>query len=1452
MTIQLTKVDGIYHTKEILECKETQGVLKKKPLLTTEQTRELVKERFDKQIDSRIYREFMRKNSNEAILSTNIKDWVYALFAFIKELYLSNGKKNIYEQENKKREKERKKLLTPFIEVIRTINLPEKIKEMNKLLIQYKKEKERQDRLKKIEKNEKNIILFQYKLQSKPEKNTDASILIFPKLYTATSKNPKEGESFITLFEAFQKELIYSKSDCYKTLPTYQALQDAFKEYRRRKIDKIINSINNNHVGIKKENIQNDTFSLTYENAKTKALHQLTVNILRNALESTEKLKTDTILLLYNEMNKMADVIKLKLLYDNIVESLNEKQWKQSIESRLQKFNKECIDPKNVCARIYKEEVIKYIKNTLSSEKRKEKRENGIDTEGNAKRENPYKAFVKKNFCIKDNSGQKDYEGFKQIIHARFKNRLTAHILDYGKKIYYLQNSKEKELQFTTHDLEYIKATESLMSKLSVIIAFAGHSFYGLFEEYYKDKEGNKDKEDKKDEKDILMDSKIYEVLHYADIYKVNYFFNTGKIRKTQWAEDDRIVQSFEDKSINKNITSEDKSIYYFIKLLQQGISFIRNNVAHFQQMDVKKEKDNVKIFDCKEREQIHTYYQWQYEQIAKRIAEKFLSNNIEQYYSLEEMKQYCDVYEVSLPKTKIPFAPNFKRIKNRGKDLASDPQNKGSDQYPLWQCAVKNNKNEQQMQVRDFLLQELYYNNFSSYFLMITRDFFEIVDKVVKNKQERGESFAEENSEANGAGLSYNVLNKSKKESIEPAQYIANLHKLMMDRLENERFDKDKQKESSKYVVEFVEEICLYGFQEWIQKNKKLQFLLQEDERKIFNTTITKEKFNDTIIDAVTKCLPTKQERTLQKSELFYALYLTLSMVDSKRISQFRNEIEKYICCINNKEERSENDFLGIAFEEYNFVCDFIILTRERLQTNREEETKEQFRKEQFELLYGKTQDAKDKYYEILEKFIDPNLIDYSEERNCTNIEALYSSGDNNTPILHSNLEKSRQFVTQDFLARIFKENRSFRYTQNDNKQYRKQQENIEDRQDRFRTLHKEWVKAENKEDKKKEIEKKYREVSDKIREYNYLEHKKTLQTVYILHEITCDIMARYIGYLNKFERDFQFFMIGLQYCTADENVKDFVNKFLDPNKLSDEIKKKINKKEKKNDELEMKKPFKTIHFSIGGYRDAKEDSFKDDAKKKNIDTFIKDLFYKSKETGKYVYEKEEETIDFRNYIAHFACTRPVIDSKKNQPESTPSEEQNQNSKGLSFLEQMNGLIRLFSYDRKVMNQVNKSIKKILKRYNIEIDFEITEEYFKKEPKNTQTHSKEEITQYYKDKNCILKKLENENVITGFTYNIKYIESVNAEHLGKGNNAVKIPLVSDEILDMVNVLLQYKNGCENSIIPRKSKAKKVTKQDSNIDNQCGMNRNSQNSKSMQGKSMNTESKSSKKEKKLS
>jgi len=1202
--MKITKIDGVSHYKE-----KEKGVLKGKDILNGK-IEKIVKKRYDATIESKIYKEFikLRKNrieqNNEKSILKLIKLNIDKNEKEIKTLLLNKFK---IKEKNKKYDKymlDENKLdndikiyesVESLYFLIKEIYLGQNNKKWNISKID----------LEKIMEEDNNLIMLGYKLKKNITEND------YPYLYS--DKNGQESTSVYKLLKKLIEENKDRNQDIRKS-QEYEKIRKNFEEYKNRKINLLVKSIKNNKINI--QYINNEIKS--HNNSREENIIKFFKKMIEEKNEPIlkDKLKLFKLEVFFDE--EFLEEIKKLLDSDDFDKSYNKKisELRGKIFNRIRekiKNNKNRDELEN----IYFLELKKYIENNLSHKKEKNKNNNNT---GEEKSKELYLKFLKKVLFIDDNN-RISIEKLKSRIDDNFKNLLIQHVIEYGKIKYYVENDdyirnivKNGELKLETKDLEYIKTKETLIRKMAVLVSFAANSYYNLFGSVSEDILGT----------EVVKNRRTNVIKVKSYIFKekmLNYFFDS------------------EDFDINKTIE--------VLESISYSIYNIRNGVGHFNKLVLGKYKKkdintNKRVEeDLNNNEEIKGYFIQKRGEIEKKIKERFLSNNLQYYYAKERIENYFEVYEFEILKEKIPFAPNFKRIIKKGEDLFNNKKNK---KYEYFKNFDKNSAEEKKefLKTRNFLLKELYYNNFYKEFLSKKEELKKIVIEVKEEKKNRG------NNKKSGVSFQ-NIDDYDTKINI--SDYIASIHKKEMERVE--KYNEEKQKDTAKYIRDFVEEIFLTGFINYLEKDERLHFLKEEfsvlcnsNNNVIdFNVNINEEKIKE--------FLKENDSKTLN-------LYLFFNMIDSKRISEFRNELIKYKQ-FTKKRLDEEKEFLGIKIELYETLIEFVILTREKLDTKKSEETDAWL----VDKLYVKEKNECNEYEykeyeEILKLFVDEKIL--------ISKEAPYYATNNKTPIILSNFEKTRKYGTQNLLAKI---QSSYKYNEiekqkienyNEKKESeKKKKSNIEKLQDLKVELHKKWEQNKITE---KEI-KKYNDTIKEIREYNYLKNKEELQNVYLLHEILSDLLARNVAFFNKWERDFKFIVIAIKQFLR-ENDKEKVNEFLNPHKSDGS----------------------RDNFSVTNYR----------SKMKSIinnihENFMSLLFLNNNlATGGIQMGRNNNFTwgNLRNYIAHFEYLHKEKDT-------------------ISFIGQANLLIKLFSYDKKVQNHIIKSMKTLLEKYNIEIRFEIS-----------------------------------------------------------------------------------------------------------------------------------------------
>ena len=834
--MKITKIDGVSHYKE-----KEKGVLKGKDILNGK-IEKIVKKRYDATIESKIYKEFikLRKNrieqNNEKSILKLIKLNIDKNEKEIKTLLLNKFK---IKEKNKKYDK----YMLNENKLDNDIKIYESVESLYFLIKEIylgqnnKKWNISKIDLEKIMEEDNNLIMLGYKLKKNITEND------YPYLYS--DKNGQESTSVYKLLKKLIEENKDRNQDIRKS-QEYEKIRKNFEEYKNRKINLLVKSIKNNKINI--QYINNEIKS--HNNSREENIIKFFKKMIEEKNEPIlkDKLKLFKLEVFFDE--EFLEEIKKLLDSDDFDKSYNKKisELRGKIFNRIReeiKNNKNRDELEN----IYFLELKKYIENNLSHKKEKNKNNNNT---GEEKSKELYLKFKKKVLFIDDNN-RISIEKLKSRIDDNFKNLLIQHVIEYGKIKYYVENDdyirnivKNGELKLETKDLEYIKTKETLIRKMAVLVSFAVNSYYNLFGSVSEDILGT----------EVVKNRRTNVIKVKSYIFKekmLNYFFDS------------------EDFDVNKTIE--------VLESISYSIYNIRNGVGHFNKLVLEKYKKkdintNKRVEeDLNNNKEIKGYFIKKRDEIEKKIKERFLSNNLQYYYAKERIENYFEVYEFEILKEKIPFAPNFKRIIKKGEDLFNNKKNK---KYEYFKNFDKNSAEEKKefLKTRNFLLKELYYNNFYKEFLSKKEEFKKIVIEVKEEKKNRGNN--------KKSGVSFQSIDDYDTK-INISDYIASIHKKEMERVE--KYNEEKQKDTAKYIRDFVEEIFLTGFINYLEKDERLHFLKEEfsvlcnsNNNVIdFNVNINEEKIKE--------FLKENDSKTLN-------LYLFFNMIDSKRISEFRNEL--------------------------------------------------------------------------------------------------------------------------------------------------------------------------------------------------------------------------------------------------------------------------------------------------------------------------------------------------------------------------------------------------------------------------------------------------------------------------------------------------------------------------------------------------------------------------------
>lgn len=690
MCMKITKIDGVSHYKE-----KEKGVLKAKGVLN-EEIQKIVKKRYDKTIESKIYKEFIKLRKNR-IEQNNEKS--------ILELIKSNIDKNEKEIKTllwknfkiKEKNKNYDEYITDEIKLDNDIKIYESAESLYFFIKEVylgennKKWNISKIDLEKIMEEDSDLIMLGYKLK-KNIKEDD-----YPYLYR--DKNEQESTSVYKLLKKLIEENKDRNQDIRES-EEYRKIQKEFKEYKNRKINLLVKSILNNKV-----NIKYNTNNNSLEDSNSKREKEIIEFFKKMIEEKNKPILKDKLELFRLEVffdEEFLEEIKKLLDSDDSDKSDNKKiaELRGKIFSRIREKIKEDKN-RDILKNIYFLELKKYIENNLSHKKEKNKNKN--NNIGEEKSKELYLEFLKKVLFIDDNN-RISIEKLKSRIDDNFKNLLIQHVIEYGKIKYYVENDeyiknivKNGELKLETENLEYIRIRETLIRKMAVLVSFAANSFYNLFENIT------------------------------SDILTANINLDSGVIK----IGNNRLKEKF----LNYFFYSEEISDKEdFLKALKDSIYNVRNGINHFDKMILGKYNNGL---DLKDSDTIKDYFNFKKKEIQQDLKDRFISNNLQYYYTENEIKKYFEKYKFEILKTKASFAPNFKRILRKGENLSISEI---SDIYDFFKRYSENSDKSSEYneftKTRNFLLKELYYNNFYREFLSDGIKFEEAVKKVKKNKK--------------------------------------------------------------------------------------------------------------------------------------------------------------------------------------------------------------------------------------------------------------------------------------------------------------------------------------------------------------------------------------------------------------------------------------------------------------------------------------------------------------------------------------------------------------------------------------------------------------------------------------------------------------------------------------------------------------------------------------------
>jgi hypothetical protein len=630
--------------------------------------------------------------------------------------------------------------------------------------------------------------------------------------------------------------------------------------------------------------------------------------------------------------------------------------------------------------------------------------------------------------------------------------------------------------------------------------------------------------------------------------------------------------------------------------VMRQAVAYIRNQIVHYRKEALTK-IFSIGVEDCCCANTI--FKQCLTDDITKLpecLAEQLMTSGVLTYYKTEDLKGLLSTGRFSLLRSVVPFAPGFKNVMTTGRNHQHKEK---SESYDLdLKCYMKQKSkysDADAYEARYFLMKLIYNNMFLPTFTRDTSLFKASVDDIRKHNKD--------NAQKGGKAWAFKEVPEMKNgDSVE--DYMRSVQSLWM--LEENKKEVDTQKgegkENRHNFSRFLLQVFAKGLDTYM-RDEKFSFVKNEN--------IQQGKLED----LKAEILPTCKE-ALNSSEIDptnnsqIAFYTFCKLLDANHLSSLRNELIKY-----SSAAKSGKDNIGEQkANTLQAIIELCMMSADRVK------------------LSENNQNDIAEYESYIEKGVDYKSWD------------IYTQQDNDTPVIHSNMELSKCYGTAELLKRLVDSNPEFRITKKDNKEWTGKREDIKRKTTRRTELHEQWVKS--KSDKNKKLTDKEREeyqcLCKSIDRYDWIYGKLKFEHLRRLQALTIEILGRLSGFVTMWERDFRYF---------DQKVK-----------LNGEVVFKENKGLPKGEKYEI---------YIGSFL-PKDDII-------GIKRYVK--------KGKEKEEKENICLsrEIRNHIAHFNYLTKAAD-------------------GYSIMDLVNNLRRMMFYDRKLKNAVTKALIKLFDKHGMEL----------------------------------------------------------------------------------------------------------------------------------------------------
>lgn len=663
-------------------------------------------------------------------------------------------------------------------------------------------------------------------------------------------------------------------------------------------------------------------------------------------------------------------------------------------------------------------------------------------------------------------------EKIKKNITGILHNKLTNYAIDGGKLLHY-KLIKDEYKEISSEKLQKIKIEETYNKKYTSSISLIWNTFSKMFSEITGVDVS----------KDLLGASKLPDNLNIIQEKGEKELLNRFNIEKI---EKEKLKSYFED--------------------IHKVLSKVRHSRIHFQK-EHEIEIINIENFKKSLMKNIENF--------KPELLEKFKHNGVFHAYKVTEIEKILkNLHFTFEPQTKK--YPSFDKILKRllGRQKLYDNRTIDSLIKRLDNFDLSKDLEAREKLTKKFLLQYLYKYAFQKE--NIEEKFFSYVEEFKKYNEIKGKK-----------NIGYTPIYEISTKDF--SEYFKELQRLLIieQTKENSKNENNSDTAREDYVQRYREDIFGFIFYKFLENNIEIVKIINNykidlgitnealDEKK---ETILKRdiKYNIINFDFIDE---KKIDTSLIESYIYY------SFLDAKTLSELSQEIQKYVQVIDKNKIKDIKEYITSVK-----LISLMLLTKDRYSKIENINSISDENHEIFSLIFS-------------EEIYDSQKRKFKEKyENILLKEQLYIQGTKDIKewILYHNLEKLKEYSLNNYLKKILKlSNNSYKIIPADIEEYLKLKKIYKQTTETKETyidvkgLHDELLPYKIKNLKPDEINKKAINYKINIEQKNKFENlKNKLEFVDLkkMVEVSNEIIARGLSYIQKFERDVYFVKLYLE----------------------------------------------------------------------------------------------------------------------------------------------------------------------------------------------------------------------------------------------------------------------------------------------------------------------------------